>query len=471
MNQRDTIFISHATPQDNEFSIWLASRLEMLGYKVWVDKKKLLGGESFWGEIQDGILSASKFLLVYSHNIIGKNGRLKGGVQKEYSFAESQVYKDDLKDFIIPLHIDNSPYDLFIGAPETNHIPFAEDWAEGLKTLLKKFKEDGIVPITEMQSSLSGWYEGYVSDIKVGSKPQTYFSSWIGFKKMPQHFFLYRCNSESEAIRIKKANPEIPINRTNNELVSFEGNLDIVGDTEDRMFDSKPAMPDVFKITLEELNWDDDGSTTFPNHKQKRSAFIRLMSTLWSKLMYQGNLSKYVMSGNRFAYFKADKEKRYEKIKYILPDYPSRPKRKAIVGKFGENTWHYALSASVITSPTFGYELKSHIIFSQDGVNPITEDKKQHSLRRAKGKRMFNKEWRDLFLAFLQSLKNKNGKLGCYVGYVTSDGENDDYDDPMYVEVDYIPIAFQTNWDYTDPTKEMNIESVEGVTTIEEDNE
>lgn len=45
---RDTIFISHATPEDNDFSIWIASRLEMLGHKVWVDKEGLLGGERFW---------------------------------------------------------------------------------------------------------------------------------------------------------------------------------------------------------------------------------------------------------------------------------------------------------------------------------------------------------------------------------------------------------------------------------------
>lgn len=34
---RDTLFISHATPEDNEFAIWIGSRLEMLGYKVWID--------------------------------------------------------------------------------------------------------------------------------------------------------------------------------------------------------------------------------------------------------------------------------------------------------------------------------------------------------------------------------------------------------------------------------------------------
>ena len=44
---KDQIFISHATPEDNDFTIWLASRLEMRGYQVWIDKNGLLGGERF----------------------------------------------------------------------------------------------------------------------------------------------------------------------------------------------------------------------------------------------------------------------------------------------------------------------------------------------------------------------------------------------------------------------------------------
>jgi len=48
---RDTLFISHATPDDVEFTIWIASRLELMGYKIWIDKEGLLGGERFWKEI------------------------------------------------------------------------------------------------------------------------------------------------------------------------------------------------------------------------------------------------------------------------------------------------------------------------------------------------------------------------------------------------------------------------------------
>ncbi len=50
--KRDTLFISHATPDDNAFATWLASRLSMAGYEVWCDQEKLLGGEDYWQDIE-----------------------------------------------------------------------------------------------------------------------------------------------------------------------------------------------------------------------------------------------------------------------------------------------------------------------------------------------------------------------------------------------------------------------------------
>ena len=67
VQERNSIFISHATPEDNDFTIWLASRLQAYGYNVWIDKQALLGGEKFWQEIDQVIRhKARKFLMVYS---------------------------------------------------------------------------------------------------------------------------------------------------------------------------------------------------------------------------------------------------------------------------------------------------------------------------------------------------------------------------------------------------------------------
>lgn len=46
-SQRQTIFISHATPDDNQFAIWLAMRLLSCGYRVWCDVRNLSKGGDF----------------------------------------------------------------------------------------------------------------------------------------------------------------------------------------------------------------------------------------------------------------------------------------------------------------------------------------------------------------------------------------------------------------------------------------
>jgi len=41
--QREAIFISHANPKDNIFTLWLGAKLTSLGYEVWADVLRLQG--------------------------------------------------------------------------------------------------------------------------------------------------------------------------------------------------------------------------------------------------------------------------------------------------------------------------------------------------------------------------------------------------------------------------------------------
>jgi len=52
---RDTVFVTHAAPEDNDFALWLSSKLAIAGYRVWVDKQRLRGGDDFWSEIDEWI--------------------------------------------------------------------------------------------------------------------------------------------------------------------------------------------------------------------------------------------------------------------------------------------------------------------------------------------------------------------------------------------------------------------------------
>ncbi|RLB78259.1 MAG: hypothetical protein DRH24_14760 [Deltaproteobacteria bacterium] len=100
---RNILFIGHATPEDNEFTVWLHSKLELEGYKVWCDLENLLGGErDFWTKIQRVIEhEACKYLLVFSKHTFQKDG-----VIDEFEFSRSITKKYNLNDFVIPLRIE-----------------------------------------------------------------------------------------------------------------------------------------------------------------------------------------------------------------------------------------------------------------------------------------------------------------------------------------------------------------------------
>src|SRR2546428_622005 len=84
---RDTVMISHANPEDNEFTRWLALQLTREGYKVWSDLTDLVGGESFWSDIERVIRTrAVKFIYVLSR----VSNEANRGFRKELHLADSE---------------------------------------------------------------------------------------------------------------------------------------------------------------------------------------------------------------------------------------------------------------------------------------------------------------------------------------------------------------------------------------------
>src|SRR2546427_9361802 len=141
MPGRDLIFVSHANPEDNPFARWLTLKLANLGYRTWCDVTRLLGGEDFWGEVERAIReNAIKFIYVLSRSSNHKLGSLK-----ELAVADAAQKQHHLNDFIVPLRIDDLPFgDMNIESARLNAIDFSNEWAVGLKQLLKKLDEDAI---------------------------------------------------------------------------------------------------------------------------------------------------------------------------------------------------------------------------------------------------------------------------------------------------------------------------------------
>ena len=117
---RESIFISHATPEDSGFVRWLGARLELAGYSVWHDLGRLKGGDQFWDKIEGAIRNDSfRFLAVVSTVAVDKQG-----VKDEWALA--QTVEKSLPGFVIPLRLDKYDFSLLpIGIHRKNVIDFA----------------------------------------------------------------------------------------------------------------------------------------------------------------------------------------------------------------------------------------------------------------------------------------------------------------------------------------------------------
>ena len=103
---RDTIFICHASPDDDDFVRWLGTRLTGHGYKVWADLFQLKGGAPFWSTIEEALRHhACKVIFVVSRKSVEPN---RTGVLNELSVTDA--IKKQIKDdgFIIPVKIDDT---------------------------------------------------------------------------------------------------------------------------------------------------------------------------------------------------------------------------------------------------------------------------------------------------------------------------------------------------------------------------
>ncbi len=440
MEERKVIFISHATPEDNEFAIWLALKLQNLGYEVWLDKRELLGGEKTWDEITKVINDrAIKFVLVYSSNICKASNELKDGIQREYKLAEDCVREVGLNDFIILVKIDNSGHNLFPGSGDINQIFFYPNWADGLRQLIEKIEKDN-VPKSDSPLLTGEWYEStYLTECRIKQKKELYYSNWWKIERHPDRFYSYKFETELEAELIFGVNKTYPACRMGNLIFTFDPDitLEIIQDGAKY----SPKLKEKEEIVISKLTDLKDSKNDTNKH------LIALLRKIFHQIMKNRKMFWCEMANRRLAYYYTVANLKTTKVRFEYPFRPKqRPKTKSLIGDYlSLGKWHYAVSCRPILYPVLAFSLASHIVFTSDGIKVWEDKDKMHSHRRSKGKRFFNEEWRDLIFAFINGLK----QLNTIKVLVAKD---------LSIEMDTMPDAYWADFGYDEPRDALRLE-------------
>jgi hypothetical protein len=430
---RDMLFLSHANPEDNDFTRWLALQLAKDGYGVWCDLTKLLGGENFWKDAEDAIRTRTvKFIYILS-----RTSNEKEGPRNELQIAKNVLRKDkSLHDFIIPLHVDDLPHgEINVLLTSLNAIPFERSWAKGYSQLLEVLEREVVPknPNFNPAAVQSWWREQFSAERGVKREPDTYLSNSLRIKAHPQSVWLHTLVRSSPG-------PIQPENRLTH--AGFMDGIDLV--TFASADDVKPALGESVSVIESNAFLVSDlllGKSQLET-KKGRYFVSRLLKECWQRWIGASTLGIYVLSNHANCYFFKKEAQPNLDVHFTTPD--GKKAYRSVVGYATQaddsrRYWHFALQARPVLTPCLGYLISSHVIFTSDGVTPWSSHSKMHSARRRQCKSWFNPEWRDRFLATLHWLSQGSPTLSIPAGGGVS------------IVMSVVPDEFDSDVSYVDP--------------------
>lgn len=388
---REALFISHASPEDNPFTLWLGAKLTALGYTVFADVLRLKGGDDWERILEDAIRhKAAKVLLVAT-----PHGVQKQGVRNEITIANQTAKTIGDTKFIVPLRL--APFETQLQIAQAQYLDFSNSWASGLAELLVLLDEFG-VPKSSASAQVELWQGVQLKDARtIGGGPERLISNWLAIQSIPQCIRFYDFKSGIALGRAQKAIKEsiLPVTAFNRGFLSFaplHQLQDYFG----------PDLP--LELVAERVT-DDFLDTGWPDlhisPRDSRPKFTDLARQAMDTFFLAKGLQSFEMASGRLAWWPTAVQAGQKRLSFRWIDGPSGSRQ--IVGRSIKRGfhWHYGVSCWARTMPVRHVRIAGRVIFTSDGREPIGDARRLHRMRRSFCKSWRNDKWRDLLLSFL----------------------------------------------------------------------
>lgn len=397
---RDVVFISHASPEDNDFVKWLGARLIGLGYDVWADVFDLKGGTPFWKNIEEAIRTrALKVIYAASTASVDPNRK---GVRDE--LAAASIMSGKLKDpeYIIPVRLDKVDFGSFpIQVVQLNALDFSAGWGGMLPKLIETLEKAGVpTNPAKIDDRMAFWKERTSRDVpvvEVGT--ELLLSNLLPINALPKQISFYEFNGPNTEIKKTLDGTGIPYAQFARLIISFAD-----------MAALQAEMPEQYslsldkRIDLQKFLQGPRGKETAPEWREARNILSNLTRRHIEHFLLSKGLKAFERSSGSAFYFPLDLIET-GKVWYSKPD--GKRTWKGITGrsdKHGVN-WHLAMMVNIDLGPPGFIRFKPYICFSENGAI-ITDPKITTRLRRRICKTWWNRQWRQLQQAFIAFLSD-----------------------------------------------------------------
>lgn len=389
---RTALFISHATPEDNAFTLWLGAKLTALGYEVFADILRLKGGNDWERILEDAIRhKAAKFLLAATPLAMEKQG-----VRNETRIASDTGRAIGDPDFIIPLRVE--PYQATLGTAHAQWIDFAASWQKGLTELLALLQQNDAIVNAADAGNDEIWRSIQLKDARtVGRGSETLISNWLPIEALPKNirYYDFRSGISIGAAEAAKKTARIPLVTHNRGFLSFAPLHELQdyfgAELPLQLIDELPTQDFL------ERGWQDMSL----REGDARRKFADLARRALDRFFESKNLLPFEMANGNLAWWPPLSESLKSMVSFNWPSGSNG--RRLIVGRSEKRDfyWHYGVSCAARNKPVRHIRVTSRVIFTKDGREIYGDARRLHRLRRSFCKAWRNDKWRDLLLAFL----------------------------------------------------------------------
>ena len=392
---RDAIFISHATPEDNAFTLWLGGRLTALGYHVFADVLRLKGGDDWERILEDAIRNkAKRFLFAATPGSVQKQG-----VRNEIAIAIETAKRIKEDGFIVPLRL--AAYASPLQIAHAQYIDFETGWAQGLAELLTLLEDAG-VPKNAAADNAKTWQSLQLKDARtVGIGPETLISSWLSIETLPPSIFFYdfKGGISIGAAQVAIKDCPIPIAAHNRGFLSFAPLHQL-----QEYFG--PNLPLQLADTCDTNKFLDFGwHSQRLAPKDRRPKFTDTSCRALDTFFDAKGLKPFEYADGRNAWWGTARHATMDQHPFAWGDLKGR---RQLVGRSDKRGfhWHYGVSCWARSGPVRHVRVAGRVIFTSNGHDLIGDARRLHRMRRTFCKGWRNDKWRDLLLAFWHWVAN-----------------------------------------------------------------
>lgn len=400
MVKRETVFISKATPGDDEFVLWLAPRLEAAGYTVFADIICLEAGDRWRKEITGNLQKkAIKMLLCCSDSTLDKNG-----VQEEIGIAEDVARELQDPRFIIPLRLQ--VFKKVFGIGELQYVDFVGSWAHGLRDLLDSLESQG-VPRSTSKAIINPNWESYKKRlaVKIEDSPEVLTASWLRIASVPDTIRYYQppgAIDHSHMEHVCRTGP-FPAEMYLRGFFAFGSPEEIERDF---------ANVGKFVVHSEHnlMDFLEKGSES-PKIRQReaRNLVLSIFRKSWENCCRTRGLYMYSFSNQPGFHVTKDQSPLGKRIPW---GRQGKRRSSMLRNAAGGRVWQYGVSATPYLWPFPHFRIKARVLFaeltSNDSGKILTDSDLQHRLRRTVCKGWRNKAWHGRYMAFLELLSGES---------------------------------------------------------------